>query len=126
MATNKEWELKYHSYAIADTGDYDGHYELTNGTITLITRDEIDTENPDSELEKAIYWLNEADIKWENWVEDDLRFQIHLLEEDKKKLKDIARTLYNAIVSECREDRGRQYKLTEAMKEYENAIKSMV
>ncbi len=31
------WELKGHSHQIADTGDYDGHYEITNGKISLLT-----------------------------------------------------------------------------------------
>ena len=28
-----EWKLIGHSYQIADTGDYDGHYEITDGKI---------------------------------------------------------------------------------------------
>ena len=35
-----EWKLKGHSYQIADTGDYDGYYELTNGKISLLTKND--------------------------------------------------------------------------------------
>lgn len=30
VSTSTDWELKGHSHQIADTGDYDGYYEITN------------------------------------------------------------------------------------------------
>lgn len=33
-----KFELKGHPYQIADTGDYDGHYEITNGIISICTK----------------------------------------------------------------------------------------
>lgn len=33
-----EWKLIGHSYQIADTGDYDGYYELTNGKVSILTQ----------------------------------------------------------------------------------------
>jgi hypothetical protein len=34
------WKLIGVSHPIADTGDYSGHYEITDGNITIITQDD--------------------------------------------------------------------------------------
>lgn len=44
-----EWHVKSHSWQIADTGDMDGYWEITNGVISLRTRDEGNDE-----------WTNDA------------------------------------------------------------------
>jgi hypothetical protein len=45
VSTSTLWELKGHSHQIADTGDYDGYYEITNGKISLLTKDDDDEAN---------------------------------------------------------------------------------
>lgn len=92
-----KWEIKEHSMQIADTGDYDGYWELTNGTISLVTRDEIDVDDPDSPLEMVEHYLNEAGVKWENWIEDDLRYQVHVMSENCEKWKNMAGVLYDNL-----------------------------
>ena len=106
---NKQWELKSHSYQIADTGDYDGYWELTNGDICLITKDEIDVDeemravNPETEdtnakcVDVLVSCLNQLECKWEDWKLSDKEFELHLEQENCKKWKEIARDLYEAI-----------------------------
>lgn len=38
----QKFEVKSHSYQIADTGDYDGYWEITNGTDRIITKEDGD------------------------------------------------------------------------------------
>lgn len=90
---NRKWEVIAHSAPIADTGDYDGHYELSNGDITLITRDDIDTDDPDIHI--ALYALGQ--YKWEDWKRDALEYELHLEKENYKKWKDCAQKLYVAL-----------------------------
>lgn len=80
-----QWEFKAHSYQIADTGDYDGHYELTNGEITLWTKD--DDEDTERFLRLAAHFLNKIGINLSEAKVDDLSYQVHLLELEKKELQ---------------------------------------
>lgn len=36
----KQWKVIAHSHQIADTGDYDGCYELTDGHCSIFTKDD--------------------------------------------------------------------------------------
>jgi len=106
---NKEWRIEAHESAIADTGDYDCYYELTNGDISLVTRDEIDedeemrainaeTEDTNAPCVKVLVsCLNQLDCKWENWIEDDIRYQLHVMSENCDKWKNIADILYDNL-----------------------------
>ena len=69
---NGEWKIIPHSYQIADTGDYDGHWELTNGTISLITKDDI---GEDGDVEDLVQKMNDLDVKWEDYKLDDSRWE---------------------------------------------------
>jgi hypothetical protein len=85
------WEFKAHSYQIADTGDYDGHYELTNGDITLLTKD--DDDETERLLRMAAHFLNKVVINLSDAKVDDLSFQLHLLELEKKQLQERVKEL---------------------------------
>lgn len=39
-----QWRFETKSYQIADTGDYDGHVEITNGKILLVSKDDPESE----------------------------------------------------------------------------------
>lgn len=82
---NKEWKLITRTHAIADTGDYDYHYELTNGDIVLITRDEVDSEIG-GDFDIAVKLFNDCDYKWENWKQDDLQFQLYIEKTENEKI----------------------------------------
>lgn len=86
-----KWEFKTHSYQIADTGDYDGHYELTNGDITLWTKD--DDEETERFLRLAAHFLNKVGINLSDAKVDDLSYQVYLLELEKKQLQERVKEL---------------------------------
>ncbi len=75
-----KWELKGHSYQIADTGDYDGHWEITDGKIQLFTKDD-----DDESLGEIVKVLNHYDIDF--YVSDEVEFENHLLKQEIKQLK---------------------------------------
>ena len=72
------WKLVSHSYQIADTGDYDGHYEITNGKISIFTKDDGDG------LEDIVKALNESGCKF--YLDDSATFELESLREENKKL----------------------------------------
>lgn len=112
---NGEWKIIPHSYQIADTGDYDGHYELTNGTISLITRDDVDTDNPDIDgINHMIEIMNELDIKWENGEAADLRFELHM---EKQYHKDLRKALQRIIDSYQQRDDYQLERINNALKD---------
>jgi hypothetical protein len=76
------WELKSHSYQIADTGDYDGHYEITNGKITFFTKDE-DEES----LQKVVNALNESGCKFE--IDDSAKWELEAVRKENSRLWDL-------------------------------------
>lgn len=82
---NNKWEVKSHSYPIADTGDYDGYYEITNGNITLTTRD--DYEETERQLQIAAAVLNKWGINFFDQKVDDLLIDIHCMK-DAQRWKD--------------------------------------
>lgn len=90
-----KWEVKSHSYAIADTGDYDGYYEITNGNITLTTRD--DYEETERQLQIAAAVLNKWGINFYDQNVEDLSIDIHCLK-DAQKWKDEE---FEALQAKC-------------------------
>lgn len=83
MKKKNEWELKGKSYQIADTGCTDGHYELSNGSITLITKDDID-ENDQIDLCEI---LNEMDCNWYCEETDKSQYELYLEKDKNEKIK---------------------------------------
>lgn len=73
------WTLTSQSYQIADTGDYDGHYEISNGLITLGT-----TSDDEDSLNSLIYFLNALEIQ----IYSTPNYEIELLieKEENKRL----------------------------------------
>lgn len=80
VTSSTVWELKGHSHQIADTGDYDGHYEITNGKISLLTKDD-----DDEALMPIIDALNNSGCKF--YQDDWFEFENSMLKEEIKKLK---------------------------------------
>lgn len=78
--TSTSWKLIGHSYAIADTGDYDGHYEITNGTISLLTKDD-DEES----LQPIVDALNDSGCEF--YQTDYFKFENNMLREEISRLK---------------------------------------
>ena len=84
METNIEWKLVPHSYQIADTGDYDGHYEITNGKFSIFTHD----DDEDS-LTPIVNALNNSGCKFylDDPLESELQMAKYEIEDLKKQLK---------------------------------------
>lgn len=82
----KDWRLETYSGQIADTGDYDGHYEITNGKISINTSDDPD----DGLLENIVAALNESDCKFYTNHPSEVDAQILRYENDELK-KEIER-----------------------------------
>jgi hypothetical protein len=74
------WELKGHSHQIADTGDYDGYYEITNGKISLLTKDD-----DDEALQPIVDALNDSGCEF--YQDDWLEFENKMLKEEISRLK---------------------------------------
>lgn len=67
------WEVKSHSYQIADTGDYDGYWEVVNGKgQSFVTREDYDDIEKD--LQKIADTLNgfEGNLSFETALELNL------------------------------------------------------
>lgn len=106
MEQNK-WEFKAYSHAIADTGDYDGHYEITNGNITLITKD--DYEETERQLKTAVAALNRWGINFYDQKVEDLSIDIYCMK-DAQRWKDEE---FAALQAKCE-------RLTKALKDIAN------
>lgn len=78
-----QWKIKQHTYQIADTGDYDGCVEITNGKISLFC--DCDVEN--EELNPIIDALNNSEIEFE--IDDSP--SIELLHENARLKEDLKR-----------------------------------
>jgi len=93
------WELKPQSYQIADTGDYDGHYEITNGKITLFVRD----DDSDESLQKVVDALNESGCKFE--IDDSAKWELESIRKENQRLwKLLEKHNINPIGEELDED----------------------
>jgi|ERR1035437_3680399 hypothetical protein len=73
-----EWKLVPHFHQIADTGDYDGHYEITNGIVSIFTKDD-----GDDGLEAIVKALNDSECEFK--LDDSKEFELHL---EKKLVKE--------------------------------------
>ena len=80
VSTSTGWELKGHSHQIADTGDYDGYYEITNGKISLLTKDD-----DDEALQPIVDALNDSGCKF--YQDDWFEFENKMLKEEISRLK---------------------------------------
>jgi hypothetical protein len=80
VSTSTVWELKGRSYQIADTGDYDGYYEITNGKISLLTKDD-----DDEALQPIVDALNDSGCKF--YQDDWFEFENKMLKEEITRLK---------------------------------------
>lgn len=81
MEKSKDWKIVAHSHQIADTGDYGGCYELTNGKISIYTQDDGD------ELQSIIDVLNESEYDF--YLDDSAEFELHILKEENRLLHEI-------------------------------------
>lgn len=63
MGQPSKWKIEGKSYQIADTGDYDGHYELSIGNYVLHSTDEVEDDEWDK-LQKIVEELNSIEMKW--------------------------------------------------------------
>lgn len=72
MIPEEKWKFENKSYQIADTGDYDGHGELTKGNLVLFTKDEISEE----EMQPIVDALNELDINFQCQDHVDTYFEL--------------------------------------------------
>ena len=75
-----EWKLIGHNHQIADTGDYDGYYEITNGKISLRINDD-----DDEALQHIVDALNDSGCKF--YQDDWLEFENKMLKEEISRLK---------------------------------------
>jgi hypothetical protein len=110
-----DWKLVGESYQIADTGDYDGHYEITNGKITICTNHDDEealqpivdalnragcsfyTKHP-SEVEAYILRYEVDSLKTER---DQLRADLSRMEGENKSLNEtnsVAETMYSSML----------------------------
>jgi len=80
VSTSTLWKLKGHSHQIADTGDYDGYYEITNGKISLLTKDD-----DDESLQPIVDALNDSGCKF--YQDDWFEFENNMLKEEISRLK---------------------------------------
>lgn len=70
----KEWKLVPHSYQIADTGDYDGCYEITDGRVSILTKDD-----DDEALQPIVDALNDSGCKF--YKDDFYEFENKILKD---------------------------------------------
>jgi hypothetical protein len=80
VSTSTLFKLVGHSSQIADTGDYDGYYEITNGKISLLTKDD-----DDEVLQPIVDALNNSGCKF--YQDDWFEFENLMLKDEIKKLK---------------------------------------
>ncbi len=70
-----KFELKSHSSQIADTGDYDGEYEITNGKVSLFTKD-----GDDEALQVIVDALNDSGADF--YLDDSEKIELYYLKSD--------------------------------------------
>lgn len=74
------WKWIGHSHQIADTGDYDGCYEITNGNLSFFTKD----EDIDEQLTSLCDSLNSLDINF--FIDDSDKFVLKAVDDENKRL----------------------------------------
>jgi len=76
----EDWKLVGHSHQIADTGDYDGYYEITNGKVSFLTNS--DDEEALFPIVKA---LNDSGCNF--YLDDAKEIELYLLKKEHAELK---------------------------------------
>jgi hypothetical protein len=77
-----EWKFEEKRYQIADTGDYDGHVEISNNKgLVLISREEYD----DGDLEALIDTMNRIDFIIDTTSHEEEKYRLFL---ENKHLKE--------------------------------------
>lgn len=89
-----EWKLIPHSYQIADTGDYGGHYELTDGKTTLITYDDPYDETTVKAIVKS---LNDSGCSFYCQESDALGMELSFAKQDVKELRELNAEMLEAL-----------------------------
>lgn len=77
----KHWELIGHSYQIVYTGDYGGHYEVTNGKISLLTIDD-----DDEAIQPIVDALNDSGVIF--YQDDFFDFENRIIKQELEQLKE--------------------------------------
>jgi hypothetical protein len=80
MKQKDNWKLIGHSHQIADTGDYSGHWEITNGEISIITQNDEEEEV----LKPIVDALNNSGCNF--YIEKDLQYEVDILKKDNARL----------------------------------------
>lgn len=80
---DNDWRLVGHSSQVADTGDYDGYYEITNGKISLLTKDD-DKEA----LQPVVDAFNNSGCRF--YQDDWFEFENKVLKDEIRNLQSIA------------------------------------
>lgn len=84
------WKLVGHSYQIADTGDYDGHYEITDGSVSLLSNED-DHESlmlivNALNMAKCKIYLDDCDSFVANHFQNEFKTATEIIEERIPKL----------------------------------------
>lgn len=81
MANKKrKWQLRGHSHQIADSGDTDDRYEITDGNISFFTK-----EDEDEGLEEIVAALNNYGDDF--FADDSVAFELGLVKKEKQELR---------------------------------------
>jgi hypothetical protein len=91
---DKPFELKSHSSQIADTGDYDGYYEITNGKVSIMTRD----DQEDNELQEVADALNKTRCSF--YLDDSHEFLYHVTKQEFDSYKSVLKGVNPEVVPE--------------------------
>lgn len=67
----REWKLLSHSHQLADTGDYDGYWEITDGHTSLFNHAD---ENNEEEMLTIVDALNAVAGKFYTNFENDCEY----------------------------------------------------
>lgn len=87
VSTSTAWELKGHSHQIADTGDYDGYYEITNGDISILTK-----HDDDEELQPIVDVLNKSGCEF--YQDNYHKYENEILKKEIAKLHKMRKSGY--------------------------------
>ena len=82
----QNWKLVGHSHQIADTGDYDGCWEITNGKVSIFSKDD-----DEDVLMPIIRALNDSEASF--YLDDAAEFELHLEKQTTERLKKHIETL---------------------------------
>lgn len=93
LSEDNKWRIEIHSHQIADTGDYDGFLELTNGHTSLHIHDDYYIE----EFEGLLEQLNNLELKVSNPLEGQLHYEMEhnklLVQELRDTIKELEKEI---------------------------------